>query len=457
MRVVIIGGGLSGTALCLRLLRDCPTNVHITLVERRAAQLNRGVAYSAQVHQQLLNVPAGRMGMFAEEPGGFLEWLQEGVLPATDGAAFIDRHTYGDHIEALFQQLRGAHPSRSQVRIGEAVSARRDADGTWHVTLAEGDAIVADRLVLALGNAHPAHVPGLSPEAMTHAHYAPWPWQHGLLRRIAPDEHVLFVGSGLTMVDLLLSMEQQGHRGSYTVLSRRGQLPRPHAASVSWTAPAPPQDERGHLGALVRWVREELRRANDARVPWQSVMDAVRPYAQTLWQGLDHAERGRFLRHVRPLWEIHRHRMPRPAHEKITALIAAGRLTIIAGRVLRVEVDGATFRITHSLRGAEETHTLHVDRVINCTGPQSDVRRLDQPLLRDLLAQGDIVADPLGLGIDCVADGSVRDANGDVRDDLFVLGPLCKGVLWECTAVPEIRGQVRTLVARHFMDVPQPA
>lgn len=446
MRGIVIGGGFSGSAVCLQLLQ-AGQHTHITLIERHPAQLNRGVAYSAVTSQQLLNVPAARMGLYAQDPTDFHRWS------ARDGRSvgagdFLQRRSFGDYVEQAFQAAVRAHPDRVSVVIGEAVGIVREADG-YRVRLVDGNTHQAEQVLLALGSAPPAHVPKLGPSAQVHPGYIPWPWVPGALDPIAPEAAVMFVGSGLTMVDLVLSLADQGHRGPVIVLSRRGFLPRPHAAHGPYVfATAPPDVATTPVVDLLAWMREEVRHAAAQDLGWQAVIDAVRPQVQQWWRLMPRREREAFLRHLRPFWEVHRHRMPAALHQRLLTMQAEGRLRIVAGRIQAVDGTDTGLSVRYQERGrCEEVHHA-VDHLINCTGPQSDSRRIDHPLLVDLLQQGLVSWDPLHMGLQCTPEGAVIDREGRVSDDLYLIGPMCKAALWECTAVPEIREQVRVVAER---------
>lgn len=448
MHVAIIGGGLSGSLACMELLRRSE-RIRIVLIERRSRQLNRGVAYSARLSRQLLNVPAARMGLFADDTEGFLRWARSGPVPHAGPDDFLPRSLYGDHVHDQFNELLDQHPGRVEVVRADAVSLGHHPARGYGIGLHNGRTIRADAVVLAMGNAPPAHVPNLGEGVQEHPGYIAWPWKHGALSTIKADDAVLFAGSGLTMVDVVLSMIDQGHRGRITVVSRRGQLPRPHAEPGQWalTEPLPRPDEMTALG-LTRWVRREARLAASLNVPWQHVMDAVKPLVQQWWQAMDIAERERFLRHVRPFWEVHRHRMPREAHVRLIELQASGRLRLLAASISLVNKGprGLLAGLVH--RGSGRTEMIEAAHVINCTGPQADTRRMEQPLLRNLLQQGFASWDGLHLGLRTDPSGALVDDEGQLSEGLFTIGPLCKATLWECTAVPEIREQAHALAQR---------
>ena len=451
MRIAIIGGGLSGSLAAMRLLQCLGNRVHIILIERRSRQLNRGVAYSAHLSQQLLNVPAGRMGLFPEEVDGFLKWAKAGPSPGTHGGEFLPRRLYGDYVHEQFHDLLEKHPGAVEIVRTEAVAMDQHPANGCMITLRDERIVRADVALLAMGNAPPAHLPGMPEELWDHPRYVSWPWKHGALSGIGAKEHVVFVGTGLTMVDMLLSLRDQGHTGPVTAISRRGELPRPHTGSVPYRIEQklPSTVELSAL-RLWKWVRREVQLAAARGLPWQSVIDAVKPQVQKWWQAMPSGERSQFLRHARPFWEVHRHRMPAHVHERLCILEAEGALRRMAGRVRNIHAtpDGLIMDVLP--RGTGRKEELHAHRIINCTGPQSDTRRMEQPLLKNLLHTGLGTWDPLHMGLHCAPSGALIDAGGRTSDALFALGPLCKATLWESTAVPEIREQVAGLV-EHLM------
>jgi uncharacterized NAD(P)/FAD-binding protein YdhS len=152
-----------------------------------------------------------------------------------------------------------------------------------------------------------------------------------------------------------------------------------------------------------------------------------------VWQGLSETEKKRFLRHLRPWWDVHRHRIAPPVAARIDALIAAGRLEIVPGRI-RSEDGGA---VVTDRRGGG-TVERQVAGVVNCTGPEGRITRVHDPLIRQLLASGRARPDALGIGLEVDEQSRV---SGDTR--LYALGPLTRGTFWEIVAVPDIRGQAR--------------
>lgn len=448
LRVAVVGGGLSGSLASIHLLEAFHGKVHIDLIERRSRQLNRGVAYSAHLSQQLLNVPAGRMGLFPHEPDGFLKWAKQGPAPRASAAAFLPRRMFGDFVEDRFHETTDRYPGSVHIVWSEAVSHEHHPRHGHLLHLTNGMRIEADVVLLAMGSAPPAHVPGWPTDLHKDPRYIPWPWAHGALRGIGPEDPVLFVGAGLTMADVLLSLRDQGHTGQVVVLSRRGELPREHVSPELYgiQQPWPDPANAGTLG-LWKWLRMEAALARGHGAKWQDVMDAVKPRVQEWWAHLPRTERERFLRHVRPFWEVHRHRMPAEVHARLNDLRNNGAMRVMAGRIQRVSAEAPGFMVEVEARN-EGRQVVHTSAIINCTGPQSDTRRMEQPLLRSMLIDGYAAWDELHLGLRCGKLGALVGADGRTSSSLFALGPLTKGAFWESTAVPEIRQQTFALAAR---------
>jgi uncharacterized NAD(P)/FAD-binding protein YdhS len=254
---------------------------------------------------------------------------------------------------------------------------------------------------------------------------------------------IALIGSGLTMVDVLLAARRDGFSGIATVFSRRGQLPRTHAPKgVVPQEVGLPQSKR--LSRLTGSVRIACEAAEAHGTPWQAIINGLRPSLQDIWQALPIEEQARFLRHVRPFWDAHRHRLPLEVHERIQAEFAEGRAVLIRGHVTDVARISDGFVLTWKRRGSAESETWHSDLAFDCSGYRPD---LNSPLIRSLIDQGLACADAHQLGLKVERDGQTLQADDNQTPGLFALGPLCQGSLWEITAVPEIVRQAAAAAA----------
>jgi len=453
--IAIVGGGFSGTLTAVHLLRgEWPGGVRVVLINR-SGPLARGVAYGTRSAAHVLNVPAARMSAFPHDEEHFLRFAR-GRDPRVAGGDFVPRSLYGDYLEWVLEEaVAAAAPgTRFTHRVARVVDARAAPEGGAELVLEEAggrSVLAADRVVLAAGSYSPADPP--VPDAAFFAgdsRYVRDPWAPGALDGVDRERPILLVGTGLTMLDIAQELHGRGVAAPILALSRRGLLPRPHRSPA-----APPRPVE--LGAALlagpwtarRYLRE-VRRAVAAHpdVDWRDVLASIRPVTPALWAALPLAERARFLRHLQPYWDVHRHRAAPEIFSAVEALLREGRLRIAAGRLLRLEAgrDGVTVRFRR--RGERTAEEVKVGTVVNCTGPSGNVAALGEPLFDTLLRQGVLTPCPLGLGIRTDSGYALVDREGVASDTFFHVGPLLKADHWESTAVPELRVHAARLAAR---------
>ena len=324
----------------------------------------------------------------------------------------------------------------------EVVFVRRALDGGFCVQLALGKEIKADSVVLALGNP-PPHPPGVADTAvLASPHYIGDPWSCGLSAINPKDGPVLILGSGLTMVDVVVALVRSGHRGPVVALSRRGLLPRRHAeATFGQTLPDPPELSSriaSDLLAVRHWIHDQSRKGGD----WRDAIDALRPITATYWRSLPLADRGRFLRHLRPWWDVHRHRLAPQVAEELDSLLASGMLKVVQGRLRSLSLTNdpdLPVSVTWTPRATHAQDSFFVSTVINCMGPGSNLRLSPHMLIRQMVAEQLVRPDALGLGLAVDDSGRALTPYGEVESKLFALGPITRGTFWEVTAIPDIR------------------
>jgi uncharacterized NAD(P)/FAD-binding protein YdhS len=438
--LAIIGGGFSGSMLATELLRRYDTNCSVVLIESGPIP-GRGVAYGTQFEGHLLNVRAKNMSAYAEVPDHFVKWAQRHYSSSVKPDDFLPRPVYGQYVSS---QLREAiNLGRAEFRCiqGEAVSLGRIGKRS-EIGLANGQTLVADKVVLALGNFPPAdlQIPGKTGSS---SRYIPNPWSPNTLGQAAEDDSVLLIGSGLTSVDVTVELRARGFEGTIHILSRRGLLPQKHNAIPF--PPFPIDEAPRTVRGLLRMIRTQVRAAEARASNWRGVIDSMRPVTQQIWHSLPPEERRRFLRHVRPYWDIHRHRIAERIADQLTLQLRSGQIQMHAGQITNYQELGGGVDIMYRQRKTGAIAKLRVNRVVNCTGPEGDYRRVGSPLLLDLMKKNLARPDEVSLGLDVADDGAVLDAQGSPSDFLYALGPLRKGKLWESIAVPELRIQVAEL------------
>jgi len=392
----------------------------------RTGDFGPGVAYSTPFAGHLLNVRAGRMSAVEGRPGDFVDWLRANAPDQADPMGFAPRALYGRYVRDRLAGVETAHPGRVRRVTGHVAAIT--ADG---VRLANGETITGAAVVLATGNP-PPRTAGGDDRVLAD------PWAPEALDRIGDEDDILIIGSGLTMVDVVQTLDARGWRGRVSTLSMRGLLPRTHGAPPDVHADLP---ETATAGPLSRRLKAARALARDAG--WRAVMDGYRPITARLWVEATTTQRARLMHHLRPWWDVHRHRIAPEMGRMLDRLSAEDRLTLKAGRLESVEAgDGKPVARWRPWRQAA-AEPLTADWIIDCTGPGHDAAA--HPLTGPLIAQGRARLDPLGLGLDLDADGRVLDAQGRADARLWTLGPPARAAYWETIAVPDIRKRIEAM------------
>lgn len=447
--IAIIGGGAAAAAVFAELLRQ-PYRQGVVHWIAGTGTPGRGVAYATADPRHLLNVRAAGMSLLADRPDDFLRYAQQ-ALPSASGADFLPRALFGDFIQdQLRQGMRQAAVDgvRYRIHAPRAVRVQREGDG-FRVVLGDGTQVTAGAAVLALGALSPRPLKAVSEGALQSGAYHLDPWSVPEPR--VPPRRVVVVGTGLTAIDTLITLAARWPQASLVAVSRHGLLPFRHADGPLAPYPHLPELHATLLASdgvarMLRRVREAM--AAEPGTDWRAVIDGLRPINAALWQALTVRQRRQFLRHVRWVWEAARHRSAPRSHDAVAELMAGGRLQVKAARVVAVEPGQDGLALALRPRGATATTTMAADCVIQATGLDTAVAYASDPLLAQLLRDRLVVPDPLRLGIAATAEGAVLDEQGRRQAGLHAIGTLLRGSLWECTAMPEIRGAARTLAIR---------
>lgn len=442
--VAIVGGGFSGTLLAINLLRY--GSLKVTLIEQRPDHLARGIAFGGAPADHILNVRAANMSAFPDQPAHFVDWLKHRDIGAD--ATFATRQTFGTYLRSLLEEAQRDAGDRLAIMLDRAVDLALMATGCV-LTLETGRQVPADMVALATGNLAP-RTPSLF-RGLPPSLYIGDPWKAvaNISAGLRADDNVLLLGTGLTAVDCAQTLDAHGFRGRVIALSRRGLLPRRHAMATPFT----PRTDRptGSNASLVGEVRD---RADT--IGWRNAIDEIRPFTQDMWRAASPAARSRFLRHLRPFWDVHRHRIAPRVAELLDRMMREGRLQAHAGKLLRISTNDSGLHIEWRQRGTSIERQLQVVRIINCTGPLLDLTQTTERLLRSLVDQGLIRPDPHEIGIDVDRQNRALDRDGRALDRIMVIGPMTRGAHWEIVAVPDIRRQTwalaRNLTGAHWVE-----
>jgi uncharacterized NAD(P)/FAD-binding protein YdhS len=437
--IAIVGGGFTGGAVAYHLARRA-TQARILVFEPREL-LGAGLAYDTADDSHRINVPAGKMSLVPGDESHFSRWIaatdavaDDPGAKGPDGNLYPRRRVFGRYVASELAPLIArrvvGHVRETIVRI-----ARSGED--WEIETAAGQSYRATIVVLATTHPPPA-VPQILDRAFgTDPRLVRDPSDGNALAAIGPEARVLIVGTGLTMADVVASLDAHGHNGRITAISRRGLLSRGH--------PAEPQPLFGSFNdhphtalSLLRAVRSTIDDALKSGHSWHGVLDQVRAQAQSFWPGLGVREQRRLVRHLRPFWDVHRFRIAPQVAGVLQRRIADGSLEVFAASLRSAALVPGGLEVEYARRQAERSEKRVFDAVVITTGPGHGTVLGTAPHLAGLAEAGWIVADPVGLGIATSRKGHALDRNGQAVADLFIAGPLARGTFGELMGLPQV-------------------
>ncbi|MFT3931009.1 MAG: FAD/NAD(P)-binding protein [Spongiibacteraceae bacterium] len=444
--IAVIGAGFSGTITAVHLLKaELSVPLRILLIDSN--EPGRGLAYGTDDPRHVLNVPAAGMSAFDDAPEDFVQYLQRryGTAAPTE---FVARSIYGDYLQ---KTLNAAIAEKSEMTVFENIRSTAvdivEIDQRYEIVLSNGNSVVADKIVLALGNTAPA-APTLRDSSFfaNSRRYIGNPWQPDLLDAIDEKWPILLIGTGLTAVDIVLKLLAKPFLGKIYAVSRHGLQPIAHRG-LSGKLPVidlPSLNDSGRftITHITRVLRRRSKEAIALGRDWRDIIAALRPTLPKLWRQLSHTERQRLLRHIAAYWDVHRHRLAPSVAATFQDALVSKRLKLLAGRITALTDTGNAVDVAIRERGSDKLLALTVGTVINCTGPTTRVSSIDSPLLQSLITKGLIKVDECGLGIS-VADNYSTTSAENYAHSLFYIGPWLKAEYWEATAVPELRGHAK--------------
>ncbi len=434
---IIIGAGASGIILAAQLLRRSPESV--VRIFERSGQLGAGIAYATENPSHLLNVRASNMSAFPDQPDHFVNWLQSsdiaGASYSWEPHSFAPRKLYRSYLEHLITPYLSDEDTRLTVEKTGVVDVALK-DGRPTITTETGEKFIADAVIVATGNE--------AAIAKSDNHVTEY-WSSNGYFDVPTDAPVAIFGTGLSMIDSVLSLLDNGHDAEIYAISRRGLLPASHAPAQAFPIGADDLPVSLGISKLMQRVRAMMVEAEKSGSGWRGVMDGLRPHTQHIWAGLPMSQRRSFLRHLRPWWDVHRHRMAPAVAERIQSAVNSGQLKVAAGHLVSVRDEGQGIAISYRARHSRQIEKLHVSTVIDCRGGNPRFSTTRNAALIGLMEHGLARPDTLDLGFDVTRDLQVLNARGEPSGPFFAIGPVTKGAFWEVTAVPDIRVQAERL------------
>lgn len=419
----------------------------------------RGTAYGTTRREHLLNVAARNMSAFPDYPSHFFDWLRSrsefGDIADNDlREMFVPRMVYGDYVRSLAEtHLRPVH---SRFNLEFEIIEEEATDIQWEdsdnvtVILSNGQTVPANTVLLATGNQPPGSLPSRAPLAFDQRYCAD-PWNPEFFKRLPPHgSEIVILGSGLTMVDVIITLETIGWQGKVTSISRNGMLPQSHFRGIAYPDYLPDDVSETSLDDLVSLVEQQCQRLTRMSQNPAIAVDKLRPHTQKLWRGLSTEDKEAFLRQYGARWNVTRHRIAQSIHSTLTDRLDSGSLQVIPGTIESLTTTEKSIDV-HYRGGQGEECVLSGNFVVNCTGPQSRFSKSNIPLFENLLARSVISVDDMDMGIRVDDDFAVLGKQRSPVGNMFAIGPLLKGTLWETTAVPELRSQAMR-VAQVMLD-----
>ena len=418
-RIAVIGDGHAAAALLLQLDERGTDPRRIHLYGPGHGPDNGGAvggnAYGAENPCYRLNVRSELMSLHPGDEEGFHRWAAAGIsddAARTDAGHFYRRGDFAKFTKEILAQCPG---TEGWQRFGNMVvrlqhDPQEGGRGGWRLTLDDGAMHRAGAVVLATGNPPPAVPFELDPEAAPLLERMLWrgDWQQAL----TGDEAIAIVGGGLTAMDALLVLHHGRHRGPVQIIApfRAGGLALPPCQAdwrEAWEIDAEPAQT---AGALLGVFRRTLPKVDWTTGEWQSAFEGLREWLPPCWRSMPRAERLRAARRLSGFWQPARYRAAPQTVEAAKALVERGQLTLSAGRVAGMALDGSRARLD-LLSG----DSVAADRVLMATGAGAD------PLAASMKEDGLVPAEMVGLEVD--AGFRVLDPRWHGRPGLYAFGP----------------------------------
>jgi uncharacterized NAD(P)/FAD-binding protein YdhS len=269
------------------------------------------------------------------------------------------------------------------------------------------------------------------------------PWSEDSVKNPDTGKPILIIGSGLTMVDTVIGLIENNFPNSIYSISPNGFNILPHLhPGLKYIRLLEEIPASASLYDVVKLFNKHMKLVRKFGISAEPVIDSLRPVTQKLWQSFSEKEKKFFMKNLRHLWGVARHRIPLHIHERLQNLRTGRKLEIISGRIINITEGSQGIIADYFDKKQGVVNQICVGRVINCTGPETDLLKTENNFLKNLLLKGEIAQDGLKLGINAdPVTFRVLNSIGEKQENLYTIGSNLKGVLWESTAVNELRTQ----------------
>jgi uncharacterized NAD(P)/FAD-binding protein YdhS len=369
------------------------------------------------------------MSAFPDDTTHFLRFLQENYPEQSLPNDFVSRSIYGAYLTKIWLETQTlAQEAHIQLNL---------------ISESQPDYKQYNAIVLATGNELPRIPNVLSAQVSSSTFYQENPWKIDY-EKIDHELPIFILGNGLTMVDTVLSLRHAGFQQKIVALSTHGfnMLAHPENEEL---LDAEEQPNNTDLASLIRFFNFQRKRRSLTQ--FLLFVDSYRPQFSTWWQGFTPIEKQTFLNRFRHIWGTIRHRIPGQIARIINEEQEKGSLIVCAGKLASVDLSSQGITI-HYFSGEEQVQN-NFACLINCTGPETSITRMTNPVVTNLYEKGWITPDQINQGIDI--DAETHTVLGKAPMKIFAIGNLCKGTKWESTAIGELRSQAK-LIAKGILD-----
>ena len=448
--ISIVGGGFAGTLLARQLIER--TNQFTIYLFNNTSDLAKGVAYDCNQNTALLNVITSKMSAFPDDNEHFLNWClnhpnYKNESKSIVGSAFLPRKIYGEYLDNIWEetQILAQKKGCELVVIAEKVVSIKKTEGQFTIAT-NNQKILCDTCILATGNEEPGKPKNCSDSFFASKSYFSNPWKIDF-SKINYSLPVLIIGNGLTMVDTVLSLREHHFHQKIISISPNGFNILPHRNfNFDYKSQLATIQTPISLLELVHLFNKEVKTLRKFGVSPEPIIDAFRPNVAKVWQQFSEEEKAKFMGSVRHIWGVARHRIPFVSYDKIMKEQINQQLEILAGKLVEVNQLNEGNSVTLWDKRLKKNKEFIVGSVINCTGPETKIAATKNDLLKQLFVDGMISQDSLNLGLRANTT-TFRTINAENQENkqLFAIGSLLKGELWESTAVNELKNQAKEL------------
>ena len=452
-KIGIIGAGFSGTMTAVHLIHNTSDPIEIILINEKKT-MHKGIAFEPYSKQHLLNVTTIKMSAFADDKEHFLNWvMMHDNYSSKDrniiADSFLPRYIYGQYLDDIWLEATSSAKAK-QVKITHKDGLVTDLDvsaedATLYIN--NGEKLTVDACIITSGNNAPGNPRIPNQKFYESPNYYQNPWGKASVINTVANKPILIVGNGLTMVDTVLGLRENGFENEIYSISPNGFniLPHRHNGFVYTKLIDELKDDATFLD-IVKLFNKHIKLIREFGLSAEPVVDSLRPLTQEIWKRLTQREKKIFISRFRNLWGVARHRIPLHIYDKLQKQRIDDKLNIRAGKLLNITEENGDVNVEFYNKKTQRNENLIVQRVINCTGPETNLEMLNENFLSKCQKKGIVVQDEFKLGINADSNTyQVLDKYGNQIKNLFTIGSSLRGMLWESTAVNELRYQADRL------------